>query len=247
MDNITHIYSVLREELNENDNKLKRTGEYNITNIKNFIKSSDKFDSYCSIIFSDALVLLNYKNKNSMLTKEDKEKYNTFYKSYNITSFIFSSLLYHENKESLFSLIYGLSYEFRNLNIFAKSKILLSLDETDISVLSHYNSQLKIDIKQYDLDLNMIKEYINTINNSDNLYVEFLNYLKFLYTNHRDKYDSFKEEMELTLVYSDFDIDEFEKIEKEASSNNNLVDKEFVKAYVKTIKEEEIKAKQYVK
>lgn len=246
MDNVTHIYSVLREELNENDNKLKRTGEYNITNIKNFIKSSDKFDSYCSIIISDAFVLLNYNKKNSMITKEDKEIFDMLYKSFYLSTFIFSTSLYNEDNETLFSRIYELSHNFRNFNLFAKSKMFLSLDTLDISVLSHYNSQIKIDIKQYDLNLNMVKDYIVNTNNLD---IEFMNYLKFLYTDYNEKYESFKEEMEYTILYldEDLDADKFEKLERNASSNNNLVSIEFVKDYINAIKNKNIKPKQYVK
>lgn len=249
MDNVTHIYSVLREELNANEKTLKQSSKYNITNIKNFIKSSNEFNDYCSIIISDAFVLLNYNKKNSMITKEDKEIFDMLYKSFNISSFIFSTFLYNENNEILFSRIYELSHNFRNFNLFAKSKMFLSLDKLDISVLSHYNSQIKIDIKQYDLNLNMVKDYIVNTNNLDNLDIEFMNYLKFLYTDYNEKYASFKEEMEYTILYldEDLDADKFEKLERNASSNNNLVSIEFVKDYINAIKNKNIKPKQYVK
>ena len=221
--NIVYFNDQLRDELEiiEKNSKNK--------NLIESIKKDPKIDNYISLIFGDAYVLLGYKNKNSIITPEEKKVFDIIELSLNNKE---SMGLIVQNQPDIFNIILKESSDFRKMNIFAKAKAFYSLTKVEKGLLTIIGYLSSNDIKKYDLNEKDIIEYISSFDKkSTNLEYELKNYMDFLINNNQVKYKELKNYM--MLYMSDLNKEEYKDILFECKTSGITIN--FITSYINAV------------
>ena len=210
----------IEKRLNKSDIKFYDNYYREISNDKNYIL-------YLDIMYYDAYLSLNYRNKTGLITQEERNMYK---KLELLLLEEYAPYISFNNERNVRNFIISESSKFRKYNELTKSKMHYSLDSIDKGIISKINHIIANE--KYIIDIKELESIIIRNSDLESLIFEIQNYLEFLYFKNKRYYKEllFKIRTEINIFDTNSD-DELSKIEIKDFINKVLNKYENIKIY----------------
>lgn len=188
-DNIISFNDRFRIKIDEIEKSINKNDKRYYEIYTNEISNNPDSVSLVEIIYMDSYVLLNYKKRTNLITKEEENTYNDLIRVFSTDkASLYISFFTNENIRRK---IINEASKFREQNKLSKSKIYNLLEEVDKGLLSENEYNIEVELKKYDLNIKDLITYIHTCTNTHNLVLQVFDYLNFLLVNDISKYNQF--------------------------------------------------------